>query len=116
MTKRLHGVLIDIPGDRLALGIADVDCAWVVHATPNSSLVTVRARLRDAGIGAARLTGGRQGEGLLGREVAEQNGRSCTVEAGVPGRVFRVRRGGDEWQPVRIGDGIRIAVGVCQRD
>ena len=56
---------IDVVGDRLALGVADRDRARIMHATPDPGLVTVRACLRDAGVGAARLPGGRQRECLL---------------------------------------------------
>ena len=49
-------------------------------------------------------------------EVAEENRRGRAVEAGMPGRIFRVRRRVDERQPVRIGSRVRIAVRVRQRD
>ena len=112
----LHRVLIDVIGDRLAYAVADLDCARVVHAAPDSGVVTVRARLRDAGVRAVRLTGGRQRKSLLWSEVTEENGRSGTIEAGVPGRIFRVRRSVDERQPGRIGSRIRIAVSFRERD
>ena len=53
----LHRVLIDVVRDRLALGVADLDGARVVHAAPDSSVVAVRARLGDVGVRAARLSG-----------------------------------------------------------
>ena len=87
-----------------------------MHAAPDPGVVPVRARLRDAGVRAARLSGRRQRKRLCVVEVAEENGRRRTVEAGVPGRVLRVRRRVDERQPVRIGSRVRIAVGVRQRD
>ena len=105
----LHRVLIDVVGDRLAYAVADLDCARVVHSAPDPSIVTVRACLRDVGVSAVRLTGGRQCKNLLWPEVTEENGRSGAVEAGVPGRIFRVRRGVDERQPGRIGSSIHIA-------
>ena len=111
----LHGVSIDVVGDRLAYGVADFNGARVVHTAPDPAVVTVRARLRDAGVGAARLSGRRQRKRLSSPEVAEKNGRSRTVEAGVPGRVFRVRRSVNERQPVRIWSSKGIAVGVRQR-
>jgi len=61
----LHRVLIDVVGNRLAYAVADLDCARVVHATPDPAIVTVRACLRDAGVHAARLTGGRQCKSLF---------------------------------------------------
>src|SRR5439155_9997598 len=114
--ESLHRVLIDILCDRLAYVVADHDCAWVVHAAPEPAVISVRARLRDAGVHAGRLTGCRQSKGLFWPEVTEQNGRGGTVETGVHGRVFRMRRGGDEWQPGRIGNSDWIAVCVCERD
>ncbi len=105
----LHRVLIDVVGDRLAYAVADLDRARVVHSAPDPGIVTVRACLHDVGVRAARLTGGRQRKSLLWPEVTEENGRSGAVEAGVPGRVFRVGRGVDERQPGRIGSSIQIA-------
>ena len=46
----LHGVLIDVVGNGLALGIADDDSAWVVHTAPDTGVVTVRACSRDAAV------------------------------------------------------------------
>src|SRR5215813_7748259 len=42
----LHGVLVHIVRDRLALHVADDDGTWIVHATPHPSVVCIRARLR----------------------------------------------------------------------
>ena len=72
---------IDVLGDRLAHGVADRDRARVVHAAPDPGVVPVRARLRDAGVRAARLSGRRQRERLSSSEVAEENGRSRAVLA-----------------------------------
>ena len=58
--ESLHRVLIDVTGDRLAHAVADCDRARVVHAAPDPGVVTVRACLRDVGVRAVRLTGGRQ--------------------------------------------------------
>jgi hypothetical protein len=82
--------LIDVVGDRLSLGIANGYRARVVHTTPDPGVVTVRARLHDAGVRAARLSDRRQRKRLLVIEVAEENGRSRTIETRVPGGVFRV--------------------------
>ena len=38
----LHGVSIDVHGDRLAQGVADGDRARVVHAAPDSGVVSIR--------------------------------------------------------------------------
>lgn len=78
-------MLIDIVGDRLAYAIADLDCARVVHATPDTSVVTVRSSLRDAGVHAARLIGSGQCKDLLGFEVTEENGGSGACPAGYSG-------------------------------
>jgi len=37
----LHRVLIDVVGDRLAHGVADLDCTRVVHSAPDPAVVTV---------------------------------------------------------------------------
>ena len=87
-----------------------------MHTAPDPGVVAVRARSRDAGVCAARPSDRRQRKRLLVGEVAEENSRSRTVEAGVPGRVFRMRRRVDERQPVRIRSRVRIAIGVRQRD
>jgi hypothetical protein len=42
-SERLHRVLIDVVGDRLALGIADGDGARVVHPAPDPGVVSVLA-------------------------------------------------------------------------
>ena len=55
--EALHGVSIDVAGDRLAHGVADGDRARIVHAAPDPGVVPVRARLRDAGVRAVRLSG-----------------------------------------------------------
>ena len=81
----LHRVLIDVVGDRLAYGVADLDCTRVVHSAPDPGIVTVRACLRDAIVRAGRLTGGRQAKSLLWPEVTEENGCSGAVLAGAPG-------------------------------
>ena len=81
----LHGVLIDVVGDRFAQSVTDGDSAWVVHTAPDPSVVTIRARSRDAGVRAARLSGRYQRKRLLlASKVAEENGCSRTVQAGVP--------------------------------
>jgi len=36
VVEPLHGVPIDVVGDRLALGVADLDCARVMHTAPGS--------------------------------------------------------------------------------
>src|SRR5262245_6146599 len=46
----LHGVLIDIVRDRLALHVAGDDGTPVVHATPHPGVVCIRARRRDAAV------------------------------------------------------------------
>jgi hypothetical protein len=76
----LHRVLIDIIRDRLPYAVADLDCARVVHAAPDPAVVGIRARIRDVRVGAARLTGGRQSEGLLRSKVAEENCRSRKLD------------------------------------
>jgi len=70
----LHEVLIDVICNGLALGVADCHRAGVVHSAPHPSIVTVRSRLRDAGVRAARLSDRCQCKRLLlTREVAEEN-------------------------------------------
>src|SRR5262245_47419337 len=114
---RLHGILIDVVGDRRAHAVADLNGARVVHTTPDSSAVTIGARLGNAGIRPVRLPGRCQRKRLLlTREVTEENGRSRTVRAGVPGRIFRMRRRGEEREPTRIWNGVRIIVGIRLRD
>src|SRR4029453_17085991 len=68
----LHRVSFDVVGDRLAYGVADVNSARVVHPAPDPPVVTVRARLRNAGVRATRLPGGRQRKRLCVIEVAEK--------------------------------------------
>ena len=114
--EALHRVLIDVVRNRLALGVADRDRARVVHTAPYSSVIAVRARLRDAGVRAARLSGCCQCKGLFVVEGAEEDGRSRTVLAGVSSWVFRVCRRVYEGQPVRIRNRVRIAVRVRQWD
>ena len=93
---------IDVVGDRLAYGVADLDCARIVHAAPDPGVVTVRARLRDADIGAARLSG-RQGERLVVTELAEENGRSRSILTWMTGWILRVARRVDERNPAGSG-------------
>ena len=75
-----------------------------MHPAPDPPVVTVRARLRNAGVRAARLSGGRQHKRLCVIEVAEQNSRGRAVLSGVPGRIFRVRGRGDQRQPGLVVD------------
>ena len=112
----LHRVLIDVVGDRLTYGVANLDCTRIVHSAPDPGVVSVRAGLRDIAVRAVRLTGGRQHKNLLWPEVSEQNSCSGAVLAGVPGRIFRVGRGGDERQPCCISGSIHIAVRVRHWD
>ena len=91
--------------DRLAHRIAGRDGARIVHPAPHPSVVAVRARLRDAGIRAVRLSSRREGERLCVPKMTAKNGRSRPIEAGVPGRIFGVRRRVDERQPVGIMTG-----------
>jgi hypothetical protein len=46
----LHGVSVDLLGDRLAHGVADCDRARIVHAAPDTRVIPVGARLRTAGV------------------------------------------------------------------
>ena len=100
--------------DGRARGIADGDRARVVHAAPDAGVVPVGARLRSAGVGPARLAHRRQRERLAVIEVAQEHGGGGAVETGMPGRVFRVRRRGEERQPVGIGHGVGVAIGLRQ--
>src|SRR5258707_9756134 len=52
----LHRVFVDVSGNRLALGVADLHRARIVHAAPDPCVVPVRARLGNAGVRAARLS------------------------------------------------------------
>ena len=108
--KPQHRVSIDVAGDRFAYGVADCDCARIVHAAPDSGVVTVRARLRDAEVFAARLSGRRQGERLAVIELAEENGRRRSILTWVAGWILGVARRGDERFPVWIRLRQRIAV------
>ena len=87
-----------------------------VYTAPDPAIVTIRACLLDAGVRAARLACRRQRKSLHRSEVAEENGRSATILAGVPGRILRMGRSIDERQPVRISRSIRIAVGFRHGD
>src|SRR5580704_15074054 len=84
----LHGVRIDVGGNRRAFSVADADRARVMQTAPDSGVVTVRARLRDAGVGAARLSDRRQRKRLASSELAEENRRTRAILTGMPGRVF----------------------------
>ena len=66
----LHGVPIYVARDRSANCIADCDRARIVHAAPHSRVVTVRARLPDAGVRAVRLSGRRERKCLSVAEVS----------------------------------------------
>ena len=89
-------VLIYIVCDRLADPIADLDRTRIVHSTPYPGVVSIRPCLQNARVRAIGLTGSRQRKGLPGWEVAEEDRRSGAVEAGMSGRVFRMRRRIDE--------------------
>jgi hypothetical protein len=52
----LHRVLIDVIRDRLAIGVADLDCARIVHTSPDARSIAVRACLRNAGVGTTGLS------------------------------------------------------------
>src|SRR5215207_5173592 len=91
----LHRTPIDVVRDRSPDRIADLDRARIVHAAPYAGVVAVFARQRDAGIRAWWLRGRRKGKRLGVAEVTEKNGCSRPIEAGVPGRIFRVRRRAD---------------------
>ena len=86
----LHRVLIDAVGDRLALSVADVNCARIVHTSPDPCNIAVQACSRNARVAAAGLSIRRQRKRLFIVEVAEENGRSRTVKARVSGWVFRM--------------------------
>ena len=79
----LHRVLINVIGDCLAFGIADGDCARIVHTSPDPRGVTLCSRLRDAGVYETRLSR-RQPKCLLVVEVDEENRCGGAVEAWCP--------------------------------
>jgi len=112
----LHGVVIYIARDRAANCIADCDRARIVHAAPDSRVVTVGTRLPDAGIRAVRLSRRRERERLSVVEASEKNARGRPVETGMSGRIFRVGRRSDERYPGYVGNRARVTIGVCQRD
>ena len=90
--EQLHVVLIDVACDRLALSVADVDCARIVHSSPDACSIAIRARTRNLRVRSARQSNRCQREVLFIIEVTEENGCSGTVEAGVSSRVFRLLR------------------------
>ena len=102
VSPQLHRGPVDVVGDRRAHGVADGDSTGVVHAAPDSGVISVLPGLRDARIGAACLSscgqrGQRKGQCVV--EVAEGNGRCGPVEALVPGCVFGVRGCVDQRRP-----------------
>jgi hypothetical protein len=104
-------------GDRLLRCLADSDCARGSACPPNPGVVTVRACLRDAVVRASRLSGRCQCKRLLlSSKVAEENRRSRSIQAGMPGRIFRVRWGIYQGEPPRLRKSVRITVGICQRN
>jgi len=88
--SKLHRVLIDVVGDRLALNVADVDCARIVHTSPHPHSIAVQACSRNLGVRAAGLSKRRQRKRLFIVEVAEENGRRRTGKARVSSWVFRM--------------------------
>ena len=111
-----HRIQVDVVRDRLAHRVADSDGARVVHPAPDARVVSVRSRLRNAGICAIRPSRRRQSERLVIGEVAEEYGRRRPVQTRMAGGILGVARRIDERQPARLGGRVRIAVGVRQRE
>jgi len=66
-----HRIQVDVVGDRLAHRVAETDGARVVHPAPDARVVSVRSRLRDAGVRAIQPSCRRQCERLAIGEMSD---------------------------------------------